>query len=112
MMRLDITQLISHQSKMLTDFAHPKNWRGNFHEAQSSSEECFKFDQYKTVAGYRTSQAQARTWKRSTRITLTLPHDLTAAIAKWRMLQPGRPKRVTAIVELKRRWVGRHDGHP
>ena len=36
----------------------------------------------------------------STRITITFPRDLTAAIAKWRMLQPGRPKRATAIVEL------------
>ena len=70
------------------------------------------FDQYKTVAGYRTSQAQARTWKRSTRITLTLPHDLTAAIAKWRMLQPGRPKRATAILELIAACLSATPDHP
>ena len=34
MMRFNITQLISHQSKMLTDFAHPKNSETKFDEAQ------------------------------------------------------------------------------
>jgi hypothetical protein len=64
MMRFNITQPISHQSKMLISFA-TKNWRHHFDEAQEDSEECFNraeaFDQYKTVAGYRTSQARTQT---------------------------------------------------
>jgi hypothetical protein len=56
----DITQPISHQSKILISLA-TKNWRHNFDEAQEDSEECVNrakaFDQYKTVAGYRTPQA-------------------------------------------------------
>ena len=64
MTRLDIAQPISHQSKTLISFV-TKNWRHNFDEAQADSEECFNraeaFDQYKTVAGCRTSQAQTRT---------------------------------------------------
>src|SRR5215831_17242446 len=63
MMRFDITQPISHQSKMLISFA-TKDWRHNFDEAQEDSEERFNraeaFDQYKTVAGYRTPQAQTQ----------------------------------------------------
>jgi hypothetical protein len=72
---------------------------------KSVSIDAAPFDQYKTVAGYRTSQAQARTWKRITRITVTLPRDLTAAIAEWRMLQLGQPKLATAIVELIAAWL-------
>ena len=57
MMRFNITQPISHQSKMLISFV-AKSWKRNFGEAQEDSEECFNraeaFDQYKTVAGYRT----------------------------------------------------------
>ena len=33
---------------------------------------------------------------------ITFPRKLNAAIENW-------PKRATEIVELKRRWVGRHD---
>jgi hypothetical protein len=40
MMRFDITQPISHQSKTLISFV-TKNWRHNFDEAQEDSEECF-----------------------------------------------------------------------
>ena len=40
MMRFDITQPISHQSKMLISFV-TKNWRHNFYKAQEDSEECF-----------------------------------------------------------------------
>jgi hypothetical protein len=41
------------------------------------------------------------------RITITLPYDLTAAIAEWRMLQPGRPKARNRDRGVDRRWVGR-----
>jgi hypothetical protein len=62
MMRFDITQPISHQSKMLISFA--TKLEAQFDEPQEDSEECFNraeaFDQYKTVAGYRTSQAQTQ----------------------------------------------------
>jgi hypothetical protein len=64
MMRFNITQPISHQSEMPISFV-TKNWRHNFDEAQEHSEECFNraeaFDQYDTVVGYRTSQAQTQT---------------------------------------------------
>jgi hypothetical protein len=39
-MRFNITQPISHQSKMLISFA-TKNWRHDFHEAQEDNDERF-----------------------------------------------------------------------
>jgi hypothetical protein len=64
------------------------------------------FDQYKTVAGYRTSQAQARTWKRSTRITITLPHGHPAiGSAKARNRDRGVDRRWGATTTI-------HKGEP
>jgi hypothetical protein len=72
---------------LLISFA-TKNWKHNFDEAQEDSEECFNraeaFNQYKTVAGYRTAASadpNPELRARSTRITMALPRDLTAAIA-------------------------------
>jgi hypothetical protein len=54
----------------------------------------------------RASQARAQAGHRgrpspySTRTTSTFPRERNAAIENWRMLQPGRPTRTTAIVEL------------
>jgi hypothetical protein len=66
MMRFNITQPISHQSNVLINFV-TKDRRHNFDEAQEDGAERFNraqaFDQYKTVAGYRTSQAQSKTRK-------------------------------------------------